>query len=86
MSSWWTEGRKAWLELEELAAAGVATDGRCRKCGALALGIALCATCDQARLAGLQRFGGRAGANAPHHSPRRFDTAARPEWTPYKDN
>ena len=84
MSRWWTEGRQAWLELEELKAQAPRDDGHCRKCGADAGGESLCVTCDAQRIAGMQRFGGRAGSSNPHQNFRR-ETTSRPEWFPYKD-
>lgn len=84
MSSWWTEGRKAWLELEELKAMPPLQTGRCRKCGAAAIGESLCEACNETRLDGMRRFGGRAGSSNPNPTFR-HETASRPEWTPYKD-
>lgn len=84
MSSWWTEGRQAWLNLEELKAMAALDTGECRKCGVDALGQSLCAACDEQRLEGMARFGGRAGSSNPNQNFRR-ETSSRPEWMPYKD-
>lgn len=84
MTTWWTEGRKAWLELEELKAMAALDTGACRKCGRPANFASLCASCEADRLDGMQRFGGRAGSSNPQQNFRR-ESGHRPEWTPYKD-
>lgn len=82
MSDSYREARQAWLDLEQLKCAVPTDDGRCRKCGA-ATTDAICATCEERRLEGLRRFGGRGGA--PRYRRRVFTSADAGYRFPYKE-
>lgn len=83
MSESYRQARAEWLELEQLKCAVPTGDGRCRKCGALAIDAAICTTCEERRLEGLRRFGGRGGTQTPKR--RTFTSADAGYRYPYKE-